>query len=99
MSQSMKETSEQVVYGEYCMNNLTVCAIEYLTHYSRVFDERIADESSYPSIVPSVGDSPQYDKIVRRHTREDSPMRDDVSGNNHQKLENEHLQTAFAAPG
>lgn len=42
----------------------------------RVFDERVPLEPSYPSTLPSIGDSPEFDKELtyEREMREDSPM-------------------------
>lgn len=68
----------------------------------RIYDERIAKDSEYPAIRPSVGDSPQYPDVARRFIhprRQDSPMRfsqaDYYDGGDRE----DDLRTTFAPPG
>jgi hypothetical protein len=46
----------------------------------RVYDPRIALEPSYPATLPSVGDSPAFDSLLKssdRKVRRDSPVDQD----------------------
>lgn len=62
--------------------------IMLFTNLSRVFDERIALEPAYPSVIPSVGDSPEYAEhlqhnqnsqvVENREKRQDSPLSNEV---------------------
>lgn len=47
---------------------------------SRVFDERKSKDAAYPSIIPSVGDSPDYEhrfRVKRKDSKSGSPVDED----------------------
>ncbi|GIZ39400.1 hypothetical protein CKM354_000278500 [Cercospora kikuchii] len=71
-----------------------------------VYDERISKDPAYPSVVPSVGDSPEYDSLVRDRSGEDGPRRVDSpierDGSDPAKEEaagDDDLLLSFAPPG
>ena len=75
--------------------------VELLT-VSRIYDDRIAKDASYPSEIPSVGDSPQYEDVSGRFispSRQDSPMRWNGGEHKYAKNDIENLRIAFAPPG
>ena len=71
--------------------------------FSRVFDERTSSDATYPSTLPSVGDSPEHDELARillNKDRQDSPMRysSDAEEGKDDDL-NKTIRTSFAPPG
>ena len=50
--------------------------LQALTPSHRVFDERKSKDAAYPSIVPSVGDSPEYERsqTKRKDSKSGSPV-------------------------
>ena len=67
--------------------------------YRRVYDERIAKDPTYPSELPSTGDSPEYldtAKRYQRSRRRDSPMGDVDRA---ERYPDEDIVTSFAPPG
>lgn len=69
----------------------------------RVYDNRISKDGTYPSSLPSVGDSPEYQhvsKLFKSDARQDSPMRVlDDSGQLEEALDSDDIRTSFAPPG
>lgn len=42
----------------------------------RVYDDRVALPPDFPSVKPSIGDSPAYEELVTRYTEEQAARRD-----------------------
>lgn len=61
----------------------------------RVYDERTSLDPSYPSVLPSTGDSPEYDSFV--HRRHDSPV--STPGPEEKYLNSGDVSLSFAPPG
>jgi hypothetical protein len=68
--------------------------LQVLTFSHRVFDERKSKDAAYPSIVPSVGDSPEYERsrTKRKDSKSGSPVGEEPT-------EWESASIEFAPPG
>jgi hypothetical protein len=69
--------------------------------YNRVYNSRTALEPNYPATLPSTGDSPAFDallKITDRHTRRDSPV-DQESRELKSNIDSNDIAILHAPPG
>ncbi|KAK5675603.1 hypothetical protein LTS10_011703 [Elasticomyces elasticus] len=61
-----------------------------------VFNEQVAKYAAYPSILPSAGDSPEFERSLQQTKRHDSPMRDLAEED---LQSDDELSLSFAPPG
>jgi hypothetical protein len=69
--------------------------------YNRVYNSRAALEPTYPATLPSTGDSPAFDSLLKttdRHTRRDSPV-DQESRDSKTDVDSNDLAILHAPPG
>ncbi|KAK5729756.1 hypothetical protein LTR17_011722 [Elasticomyces elasticus] len=61
-----------------------------------VYNEQVAKHAAYPSILPSAGDSPEFERSLQQTKRHDSPMRDLAEED---PQSDDKLSLSFAPPG
>ncbi|SMR53687.1 unnamed protein product [Zymoseptoria tritici ST99CH_3D1] len=68
-----------------------------------IYDERTSKDAAYPSVLPSVGDSPEFLTAARkREQRQDSPLKDGEAESDKKQAEDEDFEDvslSFAPPG
>lgn len=75
--------------------------ISGLTGKHRVYNDKIAKDAAYPSVLPSTGDSPEWETLrTKRHPGRDSPMDclNDEAMDFEEAADDDH-SLAFAPPG
>jgi hypothetical protein len=88
------------VYGKSCLLTSYLSAGELMI-YNRVYNSRTALEPAYPATLPSTGDSPAFDsllKITDRYVRRDSPV-DQESRDLKSDIDSNDLTILHAPPG